>query len=104
MTGTRHAAGGVALSAALAILKETVGPLKHREGGGNVTAGQLAGIIARETRMPALLAAIGEALAEIEDCQDMLLEYERSHPVGNDWARIYDKLAAVRDLLKGRAE
>jgi hypothetical protein len=50
-----------------------------------------------------ILAAIVEAMEEIEYAEgDMLTEHEGNHPRGSGWARVYDKLAAARDLLKGR--
>jgi hypothetical protein len=103
MTDTKHIAGGVALKAALAILKETVTPLQHRQGGGHVTGGHLAGIIARETKMAVLIAAIEEAMAEIEYCHADMLTEHRHQPRCRGWGRVYDKLAASRDLLKGSA-
>ena len=55
-------------------------------------------------RQPPILAAIEETMAEIEyGHADMLTEHERTHPRGSGWARVYDKLSAARDLLKGRA-
>jgi hypothetical protein len=51
-----------------------------------------------------ILKAIEEAMREIEYSEgDMLTEHERNHPRGSGWARVYDKLAAARDLLRGRA-
>ena len=51
-----------------------------------------------------ILAAIVEAMELIEYHDgDMRTEHERNHPRGSGWARVYDKLAAARDLLKARA-
>jgi hypothetical protein len=51
-----------------------------------------------------LLKAIAGAMAEIEYSEhDKLTEHERNQPRGSAWARVYDKLAAVRDFLKDRA-
>ncbi len=51
-----------------------------------------------------LLEAIAGAMAEIEYCErDMLTEHARNDPRGSSWARVYDKMAAARDFLKGRA-
>jgi hypothetical protein len=48
---------------------------------------------------PQLLAALQEAVAEIEHWHaDMLSAEERNHPRGNGWARVYDKAnAAIAD-------
>jgi len=51
-----------------------------------------------------LLEEIAKAMAEIEYIErDKLTEHERNQPRGSAWARVYDKLAAARDFLKGRA-
>jgi hypothetical protein len=67
--------------------------------------GELHGVIAALLeRQTLILAVIEETMAEIEyDHADMLTEHERNHPRGSGWARVYDKLTAARDLLKGRA-
>ncbi len=67
MTDTKPIPGGLALKAALAILKDTVTPLKRPDGGGNVTAGNLAETIERETHVTELLDVATRFLAcEIE--------------------------------------
>ena len=49
-----------------------------------------------------ILTAIEDTMAEIEYWHaDMLAEHNR--PRGSGWARVYDKLAAARDLLRGGA-
>jgi hypothetical protein len=102
MTNTRPIEQGVALNAALAIIKETAAPLKHREGGGNVTADYLAGIIARETRMSVLLAAIEDAIEQIEYCKgDMRTGNGVTQLSDGGSARVYDKLRRARTLLRG---
>jgi hypothetical protein len=45
---------------------------------------------------PQLLAALQEAVAEIEYWHaDLLLEEERRHPRGSGWARVYDMAKAA---------
>jgi hypothetical protein len=51
-----------------------------------------------------LLSTIEEEMAETEHWHaDMLTQHERNHPRGSGQARVYDKLAVARDLLKGSA-
>jgi hypothetical protein len=103
MTDTKPTHGPLALKAALAINNSTVNPaLRHQASG--VTAGKLAEIIQGEINSTVLGKAIDEAMAEIEYHDgDMLTEHERNHPRGSGWARVYDRLASARDLLKGRS-
>ncbi len=62
----------------------------------------IAALLERQTQ---ILAAIEETMAEIEYWHaDMLKEHERNHPRGSGWARVYDRLSAARNLLKGRAK
>lgn len=103
MTDTKHDSGPLALSAALAIIK-TLGNPARWHGANPVRAGDLAGIIQGEMNHTVLAKAIEETMAEIEYWHaDLLTEHGRNHPRGSGWARVYDKLAAARALLKGRA-
>ena len=103
MTDTRCTPGAVSLKAALAIINSTANPASPL-GTAHVAARRLAEIIERETNVTRLLDAIDEAMAEIAYCHaDRLAEDERNHPRGSGWARVYDKLAAARDLARGQA-
>ena len=104
MTDTKSPPGPLALGAALAIIKAlgSLQPLRHRAD--PVTAGELAEVIQGEMNVTVMRRAIEEAMAEIECCHgDMLTEEARGEQAASDWARVYDKLAAARDLLKGGA-
>jgi|SRR5271157_2754050 len=47
-----------------------------------------------------ILQAIKAAMAEIENHHaDMLTEEERNRPGDSGWARVYDKLAAAREVV-----
>jgi len=49
-----------------------------------------------ERRIALLRDACQEAMREIEyQHSDMLTQYERNHPRGSGWARVYDKLKEV---------
>jgi hypothetical protein len=50
---------------------------------------------------PALIAALQEALEDIEYFNDLLAEEERTHPRGSGWARVYDKGKAAIALVEG---
>ena len=103
MTDTKHASGTLALRAALAIIESTGNPARWH-GARPITAGDLATIIQRELNRTMIPKAIDETMEEIEyHNADMLTEHERNHPRGSGWARVYDKLATARDLLKERA-
>ena len=58
----------------------------------------------REAMEEIQLAALAELMAEKEVHEGgMLAANELNHPSCDDWMRLYNKLAAARDLLKGRS-
>jgi hypothetical protein len=95
------------MTAADQTLEETIKRLQDHAWIGDPARrmGELHAVIAALLeRQTLILAAIEETITEIEYWHaDMLTEHEREHPRGSGWARVYDKLAAARDILKGRA-
>jgi hypothetical protein len=101
MHDTNSTPGPRSIKAARAIINSTIVPALRHDAS-NVTVRHLAEIIERETNVTGLLEAAREAMKEIDyHHRDMLTGEERDHPRGSGWARVYDKLRAACDRVKG---